>query len=290
MERYMKYFISTCNFSTDARKKITDTVYDMVDEGVKHIEISSLHPFEDHIEDKLVAVAKEYNAQILLHNFAPPAKEGFLLNLCDHEPIFRKRAREFIKERIVLTKKLGMDYYSFHAGFRVNYKQGIHEYDARMSSKEAMDIFISELRELMRFAEEQKVHIGIENHVTISENIHNLILYEKKDFHRLFDEIPSKFLHLHLDLGHLKISAAENNFDRNEFLRLFGDKVMGMHVHDNTGIKVDCHAPFNPDDFWFGKKQFTYLKNLRYCIFETKTYGNKKLLTSMKRYFDEIRR
>jgi len=219
-----------------------------------------------------------------------PAKEDFLLNLCDQEPIFRKRAREFIKKRILLTKKIGMDYYSFHAGFRVNYKQGIHEYDSRMSNKKAMDIFIDELSEIMSFAEENKIHIGIENHVTIVENINNLILYEKNDFNRLFDEIPSNYLHLHLDLGHLKISAAENNFDKDKFLRLFGDKVMGMHVHDNTGIKVDCHSPFNPDSFWFGKKQLKTLKNLKYCIFETKTYGNKKLINAMKKYFDEIKK
>lgn len=283
----MKHFISTLNFSTSYVKKITETVYDMVDEGIKNIEISPYHFFEGEIEGKILGIIKKYNANILLHNFAPPAKEGFLLNLCDQESIFRKRASKFIKERISLTKKIGMDYYSFHAGFRVNYKRGIHEYNSRISNKKAMSLFIDELSEIMDFAEENKVHIGIENHVVITENINNLILYEKNDFRRLFDEIQSKYLHLHLDLGHLKLSAAENNFNRDDFIRLFGNKVMSIHVHDNTGLKVNCHAPFS-NDFWFGKKQFKYLKNLKYCIFETKTYGNKKLIHKMEKYFNDL--
>ena len=284
----MKHFISTLNFSTSHVKKIAETIYDMIDEGIKNIEISPYHSFEENIEEKLLGIVKKHNVNILLHNYAPPAKESFLLNLCDQEPIFRKRAREFIKQRILLTKKIGMNYYSFHAGFRVNYKRGIHEYSSRISNKKAMNLFIDELSEIMDFAEENDVHIGIENHVAIMENKNNLILYEKNDFKRLFNEIPSKYLHLHLDLGHLKLSATENNFDRDEFLELFGDKVMGMHVHDNTGIKVDCHAPFSKD-FWFGKKQFKHLNNLKYCIFETKTYGNKELIKRMKSYFNGIK-
>jgi len=66
----MKYFISTCNFSTDIRKKITETVYNMVAEGIKNVEISSLHPFEENIEEKLVGIVKKYNATLLLHNFS----------------------------------------------------------------------------------------------------------------------------------------------------------------------------------------------------------------------------
>jgi len=282
----MKFFISTLNFSTDARKKISDVLTLMVDEGISNMEISSFHPFESNIEDKLIRFIYKFDVELLLHNFSPPAKEGFLLNLCDQEIIFRKRAKDFIKKRISLTKKLNMDYFSFHGGFRVNYKQGIHEYSDRLSRDEALDLFIDELKEIMTFAEKEKVHIGVENHVSIRENTENLLLYEVEDYKYLFDKIKSDFLHLHLDLGHLKITAKENKYDRDKFIEQLGDKIMAMHVHDNTGIKVDCHAPFN-SDFWFGKEQFRHLKNLKYCILETKTYGDMDLINDMKKCLED---
>jgi sugar phosphate isomerase/epimerase len=282
----MKYFLSTQNFSPDSRRSIPDTVQDMLDEGITQVEISSLHPYESHVREKLQGFQTNYNAVFLLHNFAPAAKESFLVNLSDIEPIFRKRSREFIKERILLTKELGMDYFSFHAGFCVNYKQGIHEYDDRLGHDEAMDVFIDELKDIVSFASDHGVHLGVENHVCIWENTDNLLLFEKTDFQQLFEAISSKYLHLHLDLGHLKVTANEQGFDREEFLSVLGDKVMAMHVHDNTGVKVDCHAPFTTD-FWFKKQHFQYLTNIKYVILETKTYGDMDLIRQMLSYLQE---
>jgi sugar phosphate isomerase/epimerase len=287
MGGHMNYFISTLNFSSDSRNKISDTIPAMIAKGIRNIEISSLHPFEEHIEEKLLGFVQDNQVNILLHNFAPPTRESFLINLCDKEEKERKHVSDFIKERIVLTKKLHMDYYSFHAGFRVRYQRGIHEYSSRLSHKEAVRIFIEEVRDLVKFAEHHKVHLGVENHVTIKENIDNLLLYSKDDFETLFHEIDSKYLHLHLDLGHLKISSYENKFDKNEFIKHLGDKIYAMHVHDNTGIKVDCHAPFS-ENFWFGKDHLASLPNIKYLIFETKTYGNMELLGQMKGYMQKL--
>lgn len=283
----MNYFISTLNFSSDIRNRISDTISEMIAKDIRNIEVSSLHPYEEHIEEKLLGFVQRDQAKILLHNFAPPSRESFLINLCDSREAERKRVSDFIKERIVLTKKLNMDYFSFHAGFRVNYQRGIHEYSSRLGHKQALTIFIEELRDLLHVAEQHKVHLGVENHVTIQENVDNLLLYSKEDFETLFHEIDSKYLHLHLDLGHLKISSYENKFDRNEFIKRFGEKVYAMHVHDNTGIKVDCHAPFS-ENFWFTTAHLASLTNLKYLIFETKTYGNMELLGQMERHMQKL--
>lgn len=283
----MNYFISTLNFSSDIRNGISHTISEMIAKGIRNIEVSSLHPYEEHIEEKLLEFVQKDQANILLHNFAPPSQDSLLINLCDSQEEKRKRVSDFIKERIILTKKLNMDYYSFHAGFRVNYQRGIHEYSSRLGHKEALAIFIDELRDLLSIAEKNKVHLGVENHVTIQENVDNLLLYSKEDFETLFHELDSKYLHLHLDLGHLKISSYENKFDRTDFIKRFGDKVYAMHVHDNTGIKVDCHAPFS-ENFWFEAEHLTSLINLKYLIFETKTYGNMDLIGQMERYMQKL--
>ena len=102
----MKYYVSTINFSPFKREKISDVVPQMIDKGIKNIEISSLHPYEKDLD------ITKYNADILIHNFAPPIKEDLLINLCS--PKNSEKVKDFIKERILLTKKLGQNYYSFH--------------------------------------------------------------------------------------------------------------------------------------------------------------------------------
>jgi len=283
----MNYFISTLNLSPDTREKISILLPKMKKLGFKNIEISSFHPYEENLNNLLIKFSKTHKLNILIHNFSPPAQESFLLNLCSDNDFIRHKTNLFIKERIDLTKKLGGDYYSFHAGFRVDYLEEIHKYKSKISDKKSMDLFIYELKGLLKHAEKKKVHIGVENHVAIIENKDNLILYGMNNWKRLFNEIKSKYLHLHLDVGHLKVSANEHNFSRDDFLKTFGKHVMAMHVHDNTGVKVDCHAPFS-ENFWFN--HYKYLPNLKYTMLETKTYGDIKLINNMIRILEERRK
>lgn len=267
----MKYFVSTVNFSPFKKRKISDVIPEIIDKGIKNIEISSLHPYEKNL------YLTKYNANILIHNFAPPLKDDLLINLCS--PKNSERVKNFIKERILLTKKLGNNYYSFHAGFRVDYLRAFHNYKNVLSRKKAMDVFVERLKDILVFAEKQKVHIGVENHVCIKENMNNLILYDINDWDELFRRVKSEYLHLHLDLGHLKISSNEHNFCAIQFIEMFGDKVLAVHVHENTGYKIDCHAPF--DNFWVTKNNWRYLNNLEYVILETKTVGDIDLINNM---------
>lgn len=283
----MKYFISTVNFSPETKEKISEILPIMVAKGLKNIEISSLHPYENDLEEELIEYANKYTLNILVHNFTPPSQENFILNLCTPNDFVRNRVNRFIKSKILLTEKLNMDYFSFHAGFRVDYKVGVHEYKTRISNEKAMELFINELQDILSLAEKKNIHIGVENHIAIRENKDNLILYDINNWKRIFEEINSKYFHLHLDLGHLKISAEEHNLDKNEFIKLFGKKVMAIHVHDNTGIKIDSHAPFS-NNFWFGIEQFNHLKNLKYVILETKTYGDIKLINRMLNYLKKL--
>lgn len=284
----MKYFISTLNFSPDSRENISKILPKMVGKKIHNIEISSFHPYEYNLDKKLLKFSNKFNVRLLLHNFIPLNKQFFLLNLCSKDKRIRNMTKKSIREAIKLTKKLGMDYYSFHAGFRVNYKTAIHDYKSRLNREEAICLFIKELRGIIKFAEDLGIHIGIENHVSIIENKDNLILYDIEDWNRLFREIPSRYFHLHLDLGHLKITSTEYNFSRRKFLRLFSKKVMAMHIHDNTGIKIDCHAPISKN-FWFGRKEFKLFKNLKYPILETKTYANINTINNMIRILENKR-
>ena len=65
----MKYFISTLNFSPLVKEKITDIIPRMIEGGIKHIELSSFHPSEDDLDNKLIRFANQYNIEFLPHNF-----------------------------------------------------------------------------------------------------------------------------------------------------------------------------------------------------------------------------
>jgi sugar phosphate isomerase/epimerase len=258
----------------------SSVVVRMLSRGVSNIEVSSFHPFEEGLEDILLWHAGNGDARILVHNYAPPTRGGMLINLCSADGAVRDATRAFVRERIDLTKRIGADYYSFHAGFRVEYSVGVHQYATRTGHEEALSTFIEEVASLADYAAGQGVHLGVENHVAIRENRDNLILYDIPDWERLLDEVRSPFLHLHLDVGHLKISANEHGFDRGRFIELFGDRVMGVHFNDNTGMKVDCSAPFS-SDFWFGAEEFSHMPDLRYLILETRSFGDMEVLKGM---------
>lgn len=277
----MKYYISTLNFSPHMKAYISDTLILMIERNVKNIEIASFHPYEKYLEELLKEYSKKIN--LLIHNFTPPDKENFIINLSSRHSGIRKKTSDFIKNGIILTKELGADYFSFHAGFRVDWipHKYIYRYQSQTTNKKAMDIFIEEIDDILDIAEEEKIHIGIENHCSIKENRDNLILYDINDWQKLFNELSSNYLHLHLDLGHLKVSASENNFNKDTFIKRFGNKVMGMHIHDNVGIKMDSHSPFKIDDFWLTNSHFKQLKNLKYSILETITWGDMNLINNM---------
>jgi len=285
----MKYYISTLNFSPDVNNRISTVLPKMVKKKIKNIEISSFHPYEEGIEKLIKEYSNDYN--ILIHNFTPQPKKQFLLNLSDTNNDKRTLCREFIEDKIILSKDINSDYYSFHSGFRVNWKMHkyIYKYKHNTSRLKALGIFISEVNKILDVAESEKVHIGIENHNCIKERNEDLILYNIDDWEYLFNNISSNYLHLHLDLGHLKIASNQNGFDKYDFIKRFGDKIIGIHVNDNVGTKIDSHSPFDVNNFWFGSKQLQQMPHLRYCCLETITYEDMNLIKDMIEYLKRER-
>lgn len=254
-------------------EKISQTVPLMRQAGIHNIEISSFHPYEQNLD-----VTNYTDTNILLHNFSPPDNTDMLLNLCS--PSHSTDTIEFIKKRIQLTKRLGQNYYSFHAGYRVDNLKDIYTGKPLLTHRHAMDMFIFNLGEIIRYAEKEKIHIGVENHFCIKQNKDNLILYDIDDWVDLFNIIDSDYLHLHLDIGHLKVSAFEHGFNPEVFVKKLGRYILAVHLHDNTGMKIDCHTPFNKD-LWFNKYLFNFLHNLEYIILETRSYGDLETITDM---------
>ncbi|MHA1948559.1 MAG: sugar phosphate isomerase/epimerase family protein [Candidatus Thorarchaeota archaeon] len=272
----MSIYLSTLNFMTREQRKISEIVPIMLDAGITNIEISSGHPYEAGLEEKIIDWCSK--AKLLFHNYAPPSENNILLNLSSRIPSVREMTSDFVKERILLCKKLGIDYYSFHAGFCVEYEFGKTAYSDIMPRREGLDIFIREIREIAAFAKINKIHIGIENHVSRPDTQNLLMLDDIDDFDYLFNQLDSNHIHLHLDVGHLNISSNTRGFSKQEFIKKFSDKIIAAHVHDNDCLS-DEHNPITNDSWFLTKLQ--ELNNLKHIILETKTKGNHELMDNM---------
>ena len=273
----MQVYVSTLNFGP---RSLPQLMAELGRLPYSEIEISSGHPSGRDARDSVLNFARNHRASVILHNYAPPEPGGLLINLSEPDPMARAAVTDFLKSRIDLTRELGSDYYSFHGGYRVPYAFGVSDYAASqiMDRELALEIFVDALREVVTFAEERSVHIGIENHVASRGNEGNLILYDRDDFEIIFKGVTSDYLHVHLDVGHLKVTCESLELNPLAFVEAFQDKIMAVHLHDNDG-KNDSHQPFG-EQAWF-LKQLSQLPRLRYACLETKTQGDEQRIRSM---------
>ena len=273
----MQVYISTINFRS---KPLVQIMCELDRLDYPRVEISSGHPPQADSWDSIARYATHHKASVLLHNYAPPEPGNLLVNLANPDPAGREHVIMFLKSRIDLTKKLGSDYYSFHGGYRVPYRFGVHSYQSSqiLDADLALEIFLESLQEVVVHAEAQKVHIGIENHVVASGNEANLILYDQVDFETVFKKVSSDYVHLHLDVGHLKVTCETLALDPYSFVEALRSKIMAVHLHDNDGAS-DSHLPFGEDAWFLG--EIRQLPRLRYVCLETRTNGDRDRIQEM---------
>lgn len=284
----MKVYVSTLNFGFGPLPQLLRKIGGP---GYSAVEISSGHPSSEDAEEAREATLKyrrEHNASVILHNFAPPEPGDLLINLADPDPVQRGMVVRFLKSRIDLTKELGSNYYSFHGGYRVPYRFGVNQYTSsdRLGRDQALEIFSLALKEVVAYAEAREVHVGVENHVLTPGNEHNLILYNQADFKTIFDQVQSDYLHLHLDVGHLKVTSQTLQTDAGSFIDAFQNKVMAVHLHDNDGTE-DEHQPFVAGA-WF-LEQLPKLHDLQIACLETKSGGQQPMIRRMENLLKVLR-
>jgi sugar phosphate isomerase/epimerase len=261
---------------TREQRRISEIVPIMLDAGIENIEISSGHPYEAGLEEKMIDWCSE--AKILFHNYAPPSEDNIILNLSSRKPSVREMTSDFIKERILLCKKLVIDYYSFHAGFCVEYEFGKKNYSNVMQRREALDLYIEGFRDIADFSKRNGIHIGVENHVSRTDTQQFLFLDDIDDFDYFFNQLDSNHIHLHLDVGHLNVSSNTRGFSKQKFIQKFRNKIIAAHVHENDGLS-DEHNPITSDSWFLPRLQG--INNLKYIILETKTKCNPELMDNM---------
>ena len=109
----MIYVSSSCS----KQKKIGAAIRELAEHGFQDIELSGGTDYYEDYEDDIFDLKEKYNLNFLVHNYFPPPKEDFVLNLASLDDAIFERSFAHLCKAIQLSCLLGADKFGFHAGF-----------------------------------------------------------------------------------------------------------------------------------------------------------------------------
>jgi len=222
-------------------KKIKDSVVELAVNGFTNIELSGGTEFYEDLEKDLLDLKDKYSLNYRCHNYFPPPKEPFVLNLASLNDKTFRMSFNHLENVIALSNRLGADKFAFHAGFFINIR--LDEIGKKLSrddlfnKEESVERFCSAYRKIKKQA--NNVSLFIENNVFSSTNAKTYV-GENPFMMTNFSEYQSLRgiidFNLLLDVAHLKVSVETLGLDwRAEF-----EKMMNVsdyiHISDNDGL------------------------------------------------------
>lgn len=227
----------------------------MRDVGLVHIELSGgLHT------QSLEQALQEFEGQaaIQLHNYYPPPRDPFVLNLASRDYDIRTRSIEHVRNAIRLTSIVGASRFSFHAGFLgdppVAYLGAPWEELPLMHPSEGFENFVNVVTELCSFADGFGIELLIENNVLTSETLRAcgpdvLLMTSPDQILEVLAACPNQ-VGLLMDVAHLKVSAQTLGINPVESLNAVAEKIRGYHLSDNSGTRDSNHPVTEDSWFW----------------------------------------
>ena len=208
---------------------------------INNIELSG-GKYDPKIFDKLIHHSKKIN--FMLHNYFPPPKIPFTLNLATLNEDIYQICKHHVINSIKISSKLGIKYYSFHAGFLID--PNPRELGKKIQNqkkndeREASEKFLERLFYFSKIGENEGVELLIENNVINKENFEtfngNPLLMTSIDQTDVISKEFPKNVNILLDLAHLKVSANTLKFSASEYLKKFNHKIRAYHISDNEGL------------------------------------------------------
>ena len=180
--------------------------------GFKHIELDG--PVFENLNRKL-----EINKNDINLSFHAPLELALAIKL----PEIRKANIDYYKKLIDFAQEYGSEWITLHLGPYLAYC---------FSKEQALDSLILSLSELVKYAEEKKIILAIENFRNSRKDPYPYFQLgtDIVEFEKIFSEINSDSLKMCFDIGHANITG--NLFD---YIKKFKDKIHLIHVHDNFG-------------------------------------------------------
>jgi sugar phosphate isomerase/epimerase len=205
------------------------------DLGMSYIEIQTEHPFTpSEMNRKRVNEVREladtYGLDIILHG------PLFDTNLSSLKECIRSASVKFTQECVELANRLNADLLVVHSGpcpgdlpssFLDNARSQLHR----------------SLSELTKVAMNFGVTIGLENKQQSEDR--ELVLYPDEHL-EIVEAFRDQGVRAVLDIGH----AHTTNSNLVDYIRLLGDLLVELHLHDNNGISDD-HLPLGAGNIDF---------------------------------------
>jgi sugar phosphate isomerase/epimerase len=227
--------------------------------GVRNIELSGGTEYDEEHVAKLIEYKKRYTFNYTVHNYFPPPRDSFILNIAAAASTLREKSIAFAKNSIKLASAIGSDLYTIHAGYLTDLEIstcGQHFLPAEdtITNKEAAWKYFSlSVMELCAFAGEYSIRFGVENLFPYGRNKNYSLMCSSQDIDRAIEECkPFKNFGILLDLAHAKISSHLLGFSLESFLNEIvshhKDRILGVHISDNDGVS-DLHV-LPPQKSW----------------------------------------
>lgn len=250
----LRPFVSTGAFRSRSLRNIVNAA---VAARVDRIELGS---GTDWVPDMLDGVRETSGRHIryLVHNYFPPHRVPFVLNLAASNPEVLARSEAHCRAAIDLSVELGALFFSVHAGFAFSARPEQLGHDLigapRIALEEAHGIFVQALRRLCAYAAPRSIDVLVENNVIAPFNLvngRNLIglCATADDILRTQADVGALNFGFLIDVGHLKVTANALGFDMHEFLDRVGPCVGAFHLSDNDGT-ADQNYTFD-GNAWF---------------------------------------
>lgn len=232
----MLYISSACI----KRRTIKESVEELARGGFANIELSGGTDYYADYKKDLLALKRSYGLNYVVHNYFPPPREHFILNLASLDDEVYNRSIDHCLQALLLCRELGSEKFGLHAGYFIDFSaQQIGKEitaNSRYDRGKAVGRFCEGLGRIKKAA--AGVQVYVENNVLSSSNTKSLgldalMMMDNAGYRELKKVADFKLL---LDVAHLRVSALSLGFDFEEELNKMLPESDYVHVSDNDGL------------------------------------------------------
>ncbi len=266
----MSIYISTGAFKTRDIEKI---LVDAEKCGIYAIEISPGLNYCKRFKDALFENKDDFD--ILVHNYFPPQRRSFALNLASNNSKIIDLSMNMCKKAIDFSSQMGIPFYSIHCGYCFDTKGSDLGNESQLYLPQipydlAKRSFIRNIRILCDYAKSKHIKIAIENNVMAGFAKGNKELYlgvDTDDLIELIDLINRPNVGILLDLAHAQVSDSFLHFGIAEMIEKLKNLILEVHLSENDGYS-DQNLPLHPDS-----RLLSYLRLLDHVPITLEVYN-----------------